>query len=632
MSGIFGIVNFDGRPVQEQDLSPMLATLKRRGPDGSGIWIKGPVGLGHALMVTTPESCGDKQPVVDRTGMFSLTFAGRIDNRTELSAALEINSPPLNDLSDAELVMECYKRWGIGCLQHIVGDFALALWDGRNQQIFCARDVLGIKPFFYYFGKGTFRFASEIRPVIEHAPIQVRPNEKVVAEYLADTLRTVDETLYVDIYRLPPGCYLIVTRTGLRITRYWEVTGLKPIRYRTDDEYTEHFLTLFREAVNARLRTVGGVASELSGGIDSSSVVAMISQLQHEGNIPRSDFSTQSLIFPGLECDESDYIRAVIDRCGIKKHRAWRPTPYDYEWHRNQVKRYWDIPDYPNGAMAHQFREILGKEGVNVVLTGLGGDEWFAGSRYDYADLIRQGRLLSLFSKLRAEKDSLGSGTRDVLRYGIRPLIPERFIALLRSLKANSYESHYPWISRTLFDQSALSERLRQPPNWRMLPTYAQTEMFSRVTSIIQVHAIEMEERSAAELGLELRHPFQDRRIAEFGLALPEEQRRRNGIGKYVIRKAMQPLLPRLVLSRTSKAEFSAVFMEAIEAQGSRAFENMAIAEAGWINRDEAIRMYKRVKTEYASGDRDCCQYLWPLWRIYGMNIWYQEVLLDSRV
>ncbi len=275
MSAIVGIYYLDNRPVNSLHLDHMLKSLAHRGPDGAEAWQEGPIGLGHGRLWTTPESVQEKLPLVNKTGDFILTADARIDNRNELIAALEVTDRPSHEITDGELILRAYERWGEYCPEKLLGDFAFALWDRRRQVLFCARDPFGVKPFYYYHSDRIFAFASEIKALLCLPEVPRRLNEVRVADYLLSILEDKVITFYWEIFRLPPGHGMTVGRERVLIRSYWSLDPTYAIRYDSNEEYAEAFHDLFREAVCCRLRSAFPIGSTLSGGLDSSSVVCM---------------------------------------------------------------------------------------------------------------------------------------------------------------------------------------------------------------------------------------------------------------------------------------------------------------------------------------------------------------------
>ena len=211
MSGIAGIVHFDGRPVEPGQIEAMTAAMDYRGPDGINHWVHGHVALGQCMLRTTPESLEETQPLANEDGSLVLVMDGRLDNWEELRADLRKRSVALRDRSDTELVLRAYEIWGEGCLDHLDGDFALAIWDRIRQRLFCARDRMGHKPFYYRRENHRFTFASDPAALLAGSRLPAL-NTGMLAEFLADEFHSLDETLWTGVHRLPPAHALEIGR------------------------------------------------------------------------------------------------------------------------------------------------------------------------------------------------------------------------------------------------------------------------------------------------------------------------------------------------------------------------------------------------------------------------------------
>jgi asparagine synthase (glutamine-hydrolysing) len=636
MSGIAGVFNLDGRPVDPALLRRMTDIIAHRGPDGDGHWIDGPVGLGHRMLHTTPESLQEKQPFPDETGHLYLTFDGRVDNRDELRAALEAKDANLRTDTDAELVLQAYKCWGEECLKRIIGDFAFAIWDGRNQQLFCARDPLGIKPLYYYTDGRTFLWGSELRQLFGDPAVGREPNEGMISEYLACAVTSQEETLYRGILRLPPAHMLIIQPGRLRKEQYWDLDPAREVRCRTDEEYAEHFLQIFKEAVRCRLRSHRAVGAELSGGLDSSSIVGMAQSIYHEGALADSGFETFSLVFPGLPCDESAYIQDVVGMWGLTSN-AVCPDESDPSHYSEEVRRYHDFPNYPNGSMMEPLSALAHEKGCRVILTGSGGDEWLVGSLYHYADLLRQFRILSLIRQFRfdAHVRSVTSPSLRFLKFGLWPLLRPAFPrSARRAIRWVLRQDELPpWMNHQFAARLQLTERLRRESVGRQFSRFAQGDLYRAATDGWHSHSAELRDRSTSRFSLEQRHPFYDRRVVEFALALPDEQRWRRDQTKVILRQSMRGFLPERVRERLGKAEFSHVFVRALQAQGGeRLFASLAIASLGWVDGKQVLRMYRHMAQLYSWGDGGYITYVLPLWMIFGIELWIKAIFLNKEV
>ena len=597
MSGIVGIYHLDGRPVDLELVQKMSCAIAHRGRDADGTWFNGQIGMAQRMFQTTPESVFEKQPLFDEGNQLCLAMDGRVDNRIELISALESKGQNLPGDSDAEIVLRAYEAWGENCAAKIIGDFAFAIWDGRLNRLFCARDFFGIRPFVYFFKANTFLWSSELHALFESPEVPRVPNEGMAGEYLAGNICNLTETLYQGILRLPPAHYMIVDASGIRIKRYWDFDASSKVIHQTDDQYAEHFYELFSEAVRCRMRSAGPVGADLSGGLDSSSVVGIAQELLRDGRVNGEGFEAISWAFPGLDCDESYYVNEVVSKWNLVS-RSLTPEPVQAEVFIEQASRYLDFPGYPNAHALDSLRLLAKRHGCKVVLTGEGGDEWFSGMH-----------------------EGLRETAREYLRSRVWPITPNQFQSFVRQC-LNRPE--FPgWINKEFAQRINLVERLRAKIHAPASIRFAQRERYIALADGFSIHAQELGERNAAWSGLEIRHPLCDRRIVEFGLAIPDEQRRRGGIDKYILRNAMKRSLPAAVLNRNDKAEFSHLFIDQMKALGGkRLFSSMEIANgsSGWINEIEVRSVYNQLESS-AQENRPATN-IWSLWVIWGVELW----------
>ena len=625
MSGLAGVYCLDGRPADVGLLRRMIAAVAHRGPDGEGDWSDGPVALAQCAGHTTPESFGEKQPLVDETGVLCLALDGRVDNREALAEWLRSRGVVPRTPSDAELVLQAYALSGDECLARIVGDFALAIWDGRRRRLLCARDPLGIRPLYYRVAGGTFLWGSELRQLVGTLPGRPEPNEGVVGEYLSNRLVSVDETLYRGISRVPPGHALIVATDGIRARRYWDIDSRREIRYRDDDEYAEHFLELFRDAVHCRLRNAGPTAIFLSGGLDSSSIVGAAASLVREGRVPIDGVETYTLDFSHPDADERRWVDDVAGRWGIHVHRldadrvAIPPLA-------DQVGELQDFPDVPTAHPWGLLYDEARRRGSRTAIWGYGGDEWLTGTPAHSADLLRRLRLGALVRQLRDDlRTCRGLGgppvsVNDVLQWCVRPLVPDTAKRLVRRLYHRDVP---PWIAPGFARRVGLQERLAPPIVAPAFPTLAQHAIYGQLRSGWSVAEYEMVDRFESRRSMESRYPFNDRRVIEFALALPEDQRWRGTETKFILRRAARDLLPPSVARRPGKGDFTYLFAESIERvmrDGPR--PRLRLTDAGLLRPDAVPQIYRRVR----AGES---QWLGPLWMILATECWYRTMIAE---
>jgi asparagine synthase (glutamine-hydrolysing) len=631
MSGITGICNVDGRPADRALLQRLTQAMAHRGPDGIGHWVAGPVALGHAMLHTTPESLRETQPMsmqAAEQGGLCLTLDGRVDNRSELRAALASKGCTPRADTDAELVLRAYECWGEDCASHIIGDFAFAVWDERNRKLFCARDPLGIRPFYYHFDGRAFAFSSDLRPLLEMPGYRRRPNPGMLGEYLSDSITSNDETLFQDIRRLPPAHRLVLKDGSLSISRYFDFDPGKFIRYGSDEEYAEHFFEIFREAVSCRLRSHAPVALWLSGGLDSCSILGMAGQLEKEGVITNRQLASYTLACSHPDGDERAYVSEAAAMWGFDAH-SLDVEDVAVESMVDSIRRHQDFPDPSPWDELNVLAEI---NGSRVNLVGDGGDEWLAGDMAHCADLLRQLRIPTLIWQFRHDVaqdrawDWTGRAGRppfsQFMQWCIHPLIPSPLkSAARRILRRNAAPS---WIPPDFARAVGLQDRLRRPKTPPRFPTIAQQRTHALLDDGNIVMGREMADRGNAYQRMEGRQPFHDRRLIEFALALPENQRWRGDQTKYVLRHALRKHLPDSIRRRRTKADFSFLASESVARESAgNGFRALRLAEAGYVDAVEVRGMYDG----WLQGKMS---HTWNLWMILALERWLDTAILAS--
>lgn len=600
MSGIAGIYSVDGCPVDLNILERMTDLMSARGPDGAGRWNGVGVALGHRMLRATPESREQAQPLRDEAGGFCLSFDGRLDNRDELVAML--GAEGLRDQTDPELVLRAYQKWGEQCPEKFLGDFAFAISDQRKQQIFCARDQLGLRPFYYHANGSRVIFASDIQALFEDRTVVRQPNLIALGAHLMDLATASRDTLYQGVYRLPAGHSMVVNRQGPKISRYWDIDPASEIRYRKDADYSEHFLDLFQRAVRCRLRTTGPAAALLSGGVDSGAVVCTAQQLLREGLCDAVALETFSITFEGFPAaDERDFIAKVV--VGPNTTANFLSFQKDSSWFDlDRANRFPDVLyDVANLIYAPALCAIQ-QRGIKVLLTGFGGDELLANGFEHLWDLFSHGDLAKLVSALRHDAAVYGKSPFFLFaNFCLKPLVPARSKAALATLVR-------PF--RREFGRPGLNPKilkgLRQDDSLRTtIPHFSSSAqqaiyytLFLGPQATTQSDALG---QFYARFGLELRCPFLDRRLVEFVFAIPEEQRWRHGQSKFVLREAMKNILPEEIRTRRGKADISGpidVLLRHRRAEIDRLFHNSVLVSLGLLDGEWLERRLKRSRGE----------------------------------
>ncbi|MEN9573671.1 MAG: hypothetical protein RL514_1526 [Verrucomicrobiota bacterium] len=317
MSFITGFLNLDSAPADAQLAERMLAHARSLGPDGSGLYTQGPVALGHALVSITPESRQETSPWRSADGQRVITYDGRLDHREDLCRALGLPASAL-ELPDPELILRAHEQWGHDCVTRLEGEFAFALWDNRQQELFCARDPLGACGFHYHLDGRRFVFASQIRDVLLGAGLPKRLDELTLGYHLTALVPLATGTLYAGVMRLPAGRTLVVRPGGTPAFRTYRQFTMQPeIRLRSPQEYSEALRGLLDDAVRSCLRTHHPVAAMLSGGLDSTGVACLAArQLAARGQRLVTVSSVVRPGFPDVDWarEESAFIASATAR------------------------------------------------------------------------------------------------------------------------------------------------------------------------------------------------------------------------------------------------------------------------------------------------------------------------------
>ena len=377
MSGIFGIHHPDNRPIDPEDLERMAAGSKHRGPDCTKTIIQPYIGFGHCMLQTTLESVSENLPYTDPASGIVITADARIDNRRELFDKLgELEN---TSIPDSQIILEMYKKGGTDSFSHLLGDFAFTLWDPVRAQLICARDYIGVKPLYYLHNQNQFLFSSEIKQIVEHPGVSLSPNETMIAECLSFSFCSHTETLFKGIKRLAPGHFLVLSKQSCTTHRFWSFDDIQPIYYQKAEDYCDHFLTIFNKAVRCRLRSATPISIELSGGLDSSSVVGMATTILRETH--GTDPQVYGMTFPGLPCDERSYIQTVSQKYNLNIHLINSHFFIEPDWHQ-QVATSYELPDIPNITMRDALIDRVTSSDSRVLLSGIGGDEWLLGGDF----------------------------------------------------------------------------------------------------------------------------------------------------------------------------------------------------------------------------------------------------------
>jgi asparagine synthase (glutamine-hydrolysing) len=643
MSGITGLYYREGRMVDVEDLRRTVDVIAHRGPDGADAWCKGSVGLGHRMLWTTPESLHEMLPLVSESGDLAITADARIDNRQELWAALGNTGSVDTEVVDSELILASYQKWGEECPDRLLGDFAFAIWDARKQSLFCARDHFGVKPFYYALTDSVFAFGSEIKAILVLPDVPKKINEVRIAEHLASIADDSTNTFYDGILRLPSAHTLCVSRDKVSLKRYWSLDPERELKLGSDQEYAEALREIFFDAVRVRMRNNFPTGAMLSGGLDSSSITCVARQIMAEEG-KGGKLSTFSAVYDDVkQSDERPYINAVLAQNGVKPSyfSADRTSPLvDFEkvlWHQDEP---WSAGNlYINWSLL----KTASEQGVRVVLDGFDGDTTVSHGTGYLIELARSNRWFTLAKELRAYSGHFqntdwrkafiswmwmyrlrGISERtpgfSAARSAIKPLLGKR--------RRGGANVRRQLIRPEFAEKVHLDERVQSLK--RPAPQTEREEHYQRITWPLMPGVLEMMDKTAAGRWVEIRYPFWDKRMVEFCLSLPPEQKLHNGWNRMVMRRAMDGILPQEIQWRGGKGNLQYGFDNGLIKFEKELLDDVILGETGPISSYVDVQELRDSYKNFVSGhgtDND----MLSVWRAASLSVWLRSNGLSEK-
>lgn len=556
MCGIVGTLSFVGEPASPALLRRMTDAVAHRGPDGEGIFIDGPLGLGHRRLAIIDLSAAGHQPMLTRDGRYALTYNGEIYNFQELRAELEALGHQFRSRTDSEVLLNAYAEWGEGALARLNGMFAFAIWDRQAKTLFLARDRYGIKPLYYFRQGNLFLFGSEAKAMLAHPDCRPGLDREALLEYFTFQNFFTDRTLFANVKLLPAGNHMTVTAGGdVRLRRYWDYHFAEPERAADEREYLEELDRLFQQAVNRQLVSDVDVGSYLSGGMDSGSITALAAKQLPYLKTFTCGFDLHSASGIELGFDE----RAAAERMSYlfkTEHYEMVLKAGDMERVMPRLARHIEEPRvgqcYPNFYAA----QLAGKF-VKVVLSGAGGDELFGGYPWRYYRAVVNDDFEHYIDKYYLFWHRLIPNTE--IQKVFRPIWGEVKHVWTRDIFRDVFSEH--------------AHRLTRPEDYVNHSLYFEAKTF--------LHGLlAVEDKLSMAHSLETRVPFLDNDLVDFAVRVPVRLKLGNlgdmvrlnenepGLktrkyfeqtrdGKLLLRQAMQRFVPRDVTERI-KQGFSA--------------------------------------------------------------------------
>lgn len=546
----------------------MMASIRHRGPDGDGIWLdeKRPVGLGHVrLAIIDPEH--GKQPMTTEDGRYVVVFNGAIYNYLELRRELTGKGHPIHSYSDTEVLLYAYREWGEQFVDRLIGMFAFAIWDKHEQRLFCARDRIGIKPFYYRFDGQRLLFASEIKAILADPGVEAAANFEGLQDYLTFQFCLDQKTLFKGIDKLEPGHCLSAHYEGdvLKVAtrQYWD------LRYEIDEEHDERYFIdtlsgLIDDSIRLHLRSDVPLGAHLSGGLDSSSIVCLASRML--GGEQLKTFT--GAFSEGPQFDETAYAKVVSSFAGTAYHEIFIPAGHELPDVLPRLMYYMDEPLAGPGVIPQYYVSRLASEHVKVVMGGQGGDELFIGyARYMavYLEKCLSGAIYQTANQRRyaVSLESIVPNLPLLATY--QPMLQNLWMDGL----FNSHDQRY----FRLTDRSEGMSQLFNPEALRGAGNYSPFESFQRIFNRDELHSLvnqmtyfdlkgslpallHVEDRTSMAASIESRVPLLDHRIVEFMASIPPNIKFAGGRMKHLFKESVRSAVPQTIFERKDKMGF----------------------------------------------------------------------------
>lgn len=570
MCGIVGFKTNQDFGIFREDLPEAVASLTYRGPDDSGLFFdeSSGVGLGHRRLSVIDLTTAGRQPMSNEDEDVHIVYNGEVYNFQAVRKILERAGHKFRSASDSEVVLKAYLQWGVDCLHKFVGMFALAVWDGRNQCLFLARDRLGIKPLYYYYRGNTFLFASELKAIMAFKQFDRQIDTNALPLFLHYQYIPAPRTIFQDTYKLSPGHYLVYEDKKVTSHPFWGRTQIREnnrtSRLSEEEQVIEldHLLT---QAVSDRLVSDVPLGALLSGGIDSSVVVALMQKVSD------SPVRTFSIGFREPEYDEAPWAARVAKHLGTD-HTELYVTPREALSIIPRLPEIYDEPFADSSAVPTFLVCRLARSGVTVALTGDGGDEQFSGYAR-YWNTQTMAAWLQLFpGYVKKVLAAVIGGTRgdwiEKCYLPCRDLLPQRFRVanfpdrwqkLSRLMVQTRIQDLYrmaiclwpedelrPLLGREL-PQSQYEDLFKETEGWPLLSRLMQVDQKTYLPDAV-LHKVD---RASMAVSLEVRVPLLDHRVVEYTSMIPDSLKYRRGVAKYLLKKILNRYVPRCLFERS---------------------------------------------------------------------------------
>ena len=622
MSAIGAIFSVDG--VHTDEIGVMETTLGQVPHDQSATWLSGRIGLAACTLHTNAESRQRPQPDVSEDGKLAAVFDGHLLNPDEIAGDLEAKGVRLRSRSDVEIARRAYETWGEDCADKLHGEFALIIADCRKGQLFATRDHMGFLPLYYTQEHGRLIVASDFRTIAALSKTPLEPDHRYLAQLITNRWYLRDATPWKGVKLLIRAHCMAFDGQSLVTRKYWMPPTDITIRYKTDEEYAEHYRGVLFDCMRRSSRSDKNVGIAVSGGLDSSALYCVAARLEKSGALLAPGFTGYSLAAEeGGNAYELPYARAVAAHIGRELIEVPLFDP-DIDWYTKDAKWHRGIPTPSNGAMMLGMERRVVADGSRVMISGTGGDEWLQGSNQYYREFTAERDWSGYWRALRRDGEAFGwvETLSKSLRLTGAELMPEVIRRVIRKHLRKMRRRLDPplhWLSPELRLAMAEAEEAYDAE----LPENAvHWSKHNIATSPFTDLSHSLMRRQRAAIGIEVRHPMLSRSFMEFSLRTPAEVKRKGAVSKALHRHAMADILPQVILERKSKANFTNTKIDSQFADYVRANADEQLAEICDL---KALKSIQQIDFGAPEGD----YWAWEIWGLYASAAFLYQ---DNRV
>ncbi|MBI2008199.1 asparagine synthase (glutamine-hydrolyzing) [Candidatus Amesbacteria bacterium] len=618
MCGIAGKIYLNSGTVKEAELAEMSGKIMHRGPDDWGIFISKDkrVGLVSRRLAIIDLSEKGHQPM-EYKGRYRIVFNGEIYNFQQVSKRLEKMGYKFRSQSDTEVILAMYDKYGTGCLEYLRGMFAFAVYDAKNGTVFLARDRMGVKPLKYYWDGKTFIFASELKAILTQREVKRHPDWLAIHYYLTLGYCPAPCTGFEKIYKLEPASYLLINlRSGqIEKKKYWHLDFGKKLNL-SQTEWKERILTELEAATKLRMISDVPVGAFLSGGVDSSAVVALMAK-----NSSRP-IKTFTIGFEDPNDDERQYAKTIAKKFGTD-HLELVVGPQSLEILPEVVRQYEEPFADSSAVITYMVSKLAGKF-VKVILNGDGGDESYCG--YLRHNKLQRDFWLGRFNRLLPAASVIGLGWPRLARFINRQDVDirERYLEyncyFTRSEKLQIYRSEFEKFCKDFSVYRLWNERCDES----LIDDVRDQLLYTDLTYYFPDSQLTKVDMASMAASLEARSPFTDHKMMELAASIPYNFKVRNGIDKYILKKSLEGLVPRENLYR-KKMGFTIPLVKWFGGE-LKEYTLAQMSKPSFVIR----HMLKRGEVERMIREHNPAQDYGPkLWNLLTLDLWYREYFKD---